>query len=115
MTSYDAGEIVLVRYPFTDLTTSKKRPAVILSPRTYTARFGDLALMPLTSQADADSTLALSEWRAAGLRKPTWVKPIIGTLTTRLIERRLGQLVDADHQCVRAAPAILLEARWTRP
>jgi len=34
MTSYDTGDIVLVRYPFTDLTTSKKRPADILSPPT---------------------------------------------------------------------------------
>jgi mRNA interferase MazF len=83
MTSYDAGEIVLVRYPFTDLTTSKKRPAVILSPRAYSAQFGDFVLMPLTSQADADSSLALSEWRAAGLLKSSWVKPIVGTLATR--------------------------------
>ena len=113
MTSYDAGEIVLVRYPFTDLTTSKKRPAVILSPRTYTARFGDLVLMPLTSQADADSSLALSQWRAAGLLKPSWVKPMIGTLTTHLIERRMGQLADADQRCVQSALAILLENRWT--
>ena len=46
MTNYDAGEIVLVRYPFTDLRVSKKRPAVILSPRIYTDQFGDVVLMP---------------------------------------------------------------------
>ena len=60
MTSYDTGDIVLVRYPFTDLTTLKKRPAVILSPQTYTDRFGDVVLMPLTGRPEADPSLALS-------------------------------------------------------
>ena len=114
MTSYDVGDILLVRFPFTDLTTSKNRPAVILSPQSYMTRFGDIVLMPLTSQPDSDASLALSQWRAAGLLKPTWVKPIIGTLTTRLINKRLGKLVDVDEPCVRAALAVLLESRWTK-
>ena len=115
MTSYDSGAVVLVRYPFTDLTTSKKRPAVIPSPQSYTARFGDVVLMPLTSQTEAESTLAISEWRTAGLRKPTCVKPIIGTLTTRLIERHLGRLANVDQRCVKVALAILLDDRWMHP
>jgi len=115
MTSYDAGDIVLVRFPFTDLTTSKKRPAVILSSRTYTDRFGDVVLMPLTSQAEADTSLALSEWRAAGLLKRSWAKPIIGTLTTRQIEKHLGKLATSDESSIRAALAILLDQRWTKP
>lgn len=114
MTSYDSRNIVLVHYPFTDLTTSKKRPAVILSSRAYTSRFGDVVLMPLTGQPDPDPALALSQWRAAGLLKPTWVKPIIGTLSTRLIEKRLGNLTNSDEPCVRAALAILLND-WMKP
>jgi len=114
MTSFDAGDIVLVRYPFTDLSTSKKRPAVILSPRTYADRFGDVVLMPLTSQPDADTSLAITQWRVAGLLKPSWVKPIIGTLATRLVEKHLGKVAATDEQCIRAALAVLLEARWTR-
>jgi mRNA interferase MazF len=113
MTSFDAGDIVLVRYPFTDLTTSKKRPAVILSPRIYADRFGDVVAMPLTSRREPEPPLALSQWRAAGLLKPTWAKPIIGTLSTRLIEKQIGKLSAADVPCIRAALAILLEAQWT--
>jgi mRNA interferase MazF len=114
MTRCDAGDIVLVRFPFTDLSTTKKRPAVILSPGAYTDRFGDVVLMPLTGRAEQESSLALSHWQASGLRKPTWVKPIIGTLSAGLIERRLGRLVDDDEQCIRAALAMLLAARWIR-
>jgi len=112
MTKCDAGDIVLVRFPFSDLTTSKKRPAVIISPRTYTDRFGDVVLMPLTSQAEQEALLALSQWQVSGLLKPTWVKPIIGTLSTRLIERHLGKLTAADEQCIRTALGALLASRW---
>ncbi|MCI0491378.1 MAG: type II toxin-antitoxin system PemK/MazF family toxin [Planctomycetes bacterium] len=112
MTKCDAGDIVLVRFPFTDFTTSKKRPAVIISPRTYTDRFGDVVLMPLTSQAEQEALLALSQWQVSGLLKPTWVKPIIGTLSTRLIERHLGKLTAADEQCIRTALGVLLANRW---
>lgn len=112
MTKCDAGDIVLVRYPFTDQTTSKKRPAVILSPRSYTDRFGDVVLMPLTSQTEQETSLALSQWQASGLRKPTWVKPIIGTLSTRLIEKHLGKLTEADEPCIRAALDVFLAKRW---
>ncbi len=82
MTNFDAGDIVLVRYPFTDLTTTKRRPAVILSPNSYSNKYGDIVLMPLTSRAESDTSLALSNWQSSGLLKPTYAKPIIGTLAT---------------------------------
>lgn len=68
--------------------------------------------MALTSQEQNDPTLALSQWRAAGLPKQTWVKPLIGTLSVDLIERRLGSIDPRDHPCVRAAFAILLASEW---
>lgn len=103
MTTYEAGEIVLVHYPFTDLSSAKKRPAVVLSGLSYLQRHGDVVLMPLTSRPETEPALTLSQWRAAGLIKPTWVKPIVGTVSATLIQRRLGQLAAADHAAVRAA------------
>lgn len=114
MTSFDAGDIVLVRYPFTDLSTLKKHPAIILSPQAYSDRYGDVVLMPLTSQPDAERALALGKWQESGLLKPSWVKPIIGTLATRMIEKHLGKVAATDESCVKAALAMLLEARWAR-
>ncbi len=114
MTSYDSGDIVLVRYPFTDLNALKKRPAIVLSQRTYSDRYGDLVVMPLTSREETDNSLALSEWRAAGLLKPTWVKPVIGTLILGLVDKQLGKLAVVDDQCIRAALSLLLDIRWTK-
>ncbi|MCC6491959.1 MAG: type II toxin-antitoxin system PemK/MazF family toxin [Pirellulales bacterium] len=51
MTNFEAGDIVLVLYPFTDLSKTKKRPAVRLSSSDYSKRFNDVVIMPLTSQA----------------------------------------------------------------
>jgi mRNA interferase MazF len=112
MTSYDAGDIVLVRYPFTDLSTLKKRPAVVISPRSYSERFGDLVLMPLTSRPEADAVLEVKEWQRARLLKPSWVKPIVGTLALQLIEKSLGKLVEADYGCVQTALAKLMGDCW---
>jgi mRNA interferase MazF len=35
MTHYNRGDVVLVPFPFSDQTTAKKRPAVIISSSTY--------------------------------------------------------------------------------
>jgi mRNA interferase MazF len=80
MTRFETGDIVLVQFPFTDLSAFKKRPAIILSSSTYSEHLGDIVLMPLTSQPEAQAPLAITEWQSAGLVKPTWIKPLIGTL-----------------------------------
>ena len=50
MISYSFGDIVLVPFPFTDQTSSKKRPAVIISSSSYHQRKQDLIIMAITSQ-----------------------------------------------------------------
>jgi mRNA interferase MazF len=112
MTGCDPGDIVLVRFPFTDLTSAKKRPAIIVSPSAYAQLHGDVVLIALTSQDQNDPALALAEWRAAGLPKPTWVKPLVGTLSAGLIERQLGRIDPRDRRCVRAAMDRLLGVDW---
>lgn len=113
MTDCDAGVIVLVRFPFTDLSSAKKRPALVVSPLSYTRRLGDIVVLALTSQDQNDPSLALDQWRIAGLPKPTWIKPLIGTLSVGLIERQLGRIDARDRHCVSAALAMLLTTDWT--
>jgi mRNA-degrading endonuclease toxin of MazEF toxin-antitoxin module len=47
MTPFEPRDTVLVRFPFTDLTAVKKRPAVIISPAEFTRRHGDVVLIAL--------------------------------------------------------------------
>jgi mRNA interferase MazF len=47
MPSFSKNEIILVRYPFSDLTAAKIRPAVVISE---TAPSDDYLILPLTSK-----------------------------------------------------------------
>lgn len=106
MTACDPGDVVLVRFPFTDLATSKKRPALVLSPRGYSTRYGDVVLLALTSQPQPEDELGLRDWQQAGLPKPTWLKALIATVSAKIIVRRLGAIGQDDWP--RAAKAVKL-------
>ena len=80
MTKCNPGDVVLVRFPFTDLSSAKQRPAVVVSPAKFTPKYGDVVVVAVTSREQTDAGLALGEWSAAGLVKPTWFKPLIATL-----------------------------------
>ncbi len=47
-TSLLFGDVVLVRFPFTDQATLKKRPAVVVSSAAYNRAKPDLILMAVT-------------------------------------------------------------------
>jgi mRNA interferase MazF len=103
MTRYKPGDVVLVCFPFTDYSATKKRPALVLSAPAYTAKRGDVVVMAMTSQPQRETELQLSRWQSAGLPKPTWLKPVIGTLAVKLVLRRLGRLHATDRLRVRHA------------
>jgi mRNA-degrading endonuclease toxin of MazEF toxin-antitoxin module len=71
MTLDRPGAVVLVRFPFTLLHTTKKRPAVVISPAQYLLRYGDLVVLALTSRTQPEPFLSLRHWQPAGLLGPT--------------------------------------------
>jgi mRNA interferase MazF len=95
MTPYDFGTVVLVRFPFTDLVGSKKRPVVIVSNQTYNAAMPDVVGMAITSKRPGLGEVLVSDWQAAGLIQPSSIKLVFATLEEGLIERALGVL-DTD-------------------
>ncbi|MBJ7483376.1 type II toxin-antitoxin system PemK/MazF family toxin [Brevundimonas sp.] len=100
------GDIVLVPFPFTDLSASKRRPAVIISGRDYNQARRDVVLMAVTSQLYAKpdfGEVRVSDWQGAGLLKASAIKPVITTLETRMILRRMGSLLQADRTALREA------------
>ena len=71
---FDFGDIVLVPFPFTSQTVSKKRPAVVVSSTEYNAAKPDIVVMAVTSQLRASASLGevwIQDWSAAGLLKPS--------------------------------------------
>ena len=51
MTGYKRGDIVLVPFPFTDFSTLKQRPALVISSNTFNNSREDVILVAITSQS----------------------------------------------------------------
>jgi mRNA interferase MazF len=112
MTHYEPGDVVLVHFPFTDTSSSKKRPGLVLSIPRFAAQQGDVVVIALTSKPQRDTRLRLAEWRSAGLPKPTWLKTVIGTLARPLLIRRLGKLHADDQKRVAFALRRMIAAKF---
>ncbi len=98
MTTYSQGQVVLIPFPFTDLTTTKQRPAVILSSDSYNRTHPDIILAAITSQVPTqlqpdEYLLSGTDQKIAGLPKPSVIKlGKIVTIDQRLIRKALGKL-----------------------
>jgi mRNA interferase MazF len=107
----DAYEVVVVPFPFTDRTTSKRRPAVVLSDESaFNGQVGACVLAMITSQHNAPWPLdtAIQDLRSAGLESASVVRMKLFTLDQQLILRKAGRLSVADERRVRIALRRLL-------
>lgn len=111
MTDFEFGDVVLVPFPFTDQSSIKKRPAVVVSSAIYNRDRPDIIILAVTSQIAVPSqlgTFLVQDWKVAGLLKPSVVKPIISTLQKTLVKKKLGRLVRQDlHSLQNALQSIL--------
>ena len=94
-TPFEFGDVLLVPFPFSDQSTAKQRPAVIVSSSAYNAQRPDLILLAVTSQQQ-QSEVVVHRWREAGLLKPSVFKPVLTTIEKRLVRGKLGRLQDED-------------------
>ena len=105
-TGYEFGDIVLVPFPFTDQSTTKQRPAVIISSAAYQRERPDLIILAITSQVRSGNSVGeaqVTDWKQAGLLKPSVIKPVIATIERRLVRKTLGKLFAEDQRSLRAA------------
>ena len=104
MPTYQFGDIVLVPFPFTDQSATKKRPAVVISSAAYHQQRPDLLIMAVTSQVRPTQTIGevtVTEWQSAGLLKPSAIKPVITTIEQTLVAKKLGQLKPQDQEALK--------------
>jgi mRNA interferase MazF len=86
------GDVVVVPFPFSDLSSSKRRPALVLA----VLEGGDCILCQITSQTHPDSlTIPLndSDFASGGLQQPSFIRPNhVFTAEGRIILYRAGSL-----------------------
>jgi mRNA interferase MazF len=90
MTNYKFGNIVLVAFPFTNLTQTKKRPALVL----IDSNDNDIVVCRITSQiCNTKYDVAILNWAECGLLVPSWIRlHKIATMEKTIINKTLGKL-----------------------
>jgi mRNA interferase MazF len=90
--SYSPGDIILVPIPFTDLSSRKVRPAIVV---VFSPRGNDLFVIPITSQT-ANIEKPLQDWRQSGLNVPCGIKAQIATIDSGIAIKAVGKLSSGD-------------------
>ena len=95
MVALEPGVVVLVRFPFSDLSASKFRPAVVLAHaggpdwvlRQVTSNpYGDRRAVPLTD----------ARFASGGLRRDSFARPgKVFTASGSIVEKAVGRLTSA--------------------
>jgi len=103
MTPFEFSDIILVPFPFTDQSTNKKRPAVVISSQAYNTERPDLIIMAVTSQIKPTSTIGemiIQDWQTEGILKQSAIKPVITTIEMGLVVKHMGRLTDNDRMAL---------------
>ena len=95
MSNFLKNDIILIKYPFSDLTTFKVRPAIVINNEYPSS---DLIIVPLTSRNinQLPGEFTLSQWRESGLNVKSTVKRGIFTINEKLVLLRIGKLQQVD-------------------
>ncbi len=104
-----AGQVVIVQFPFSDLTASKLRPAVVLAE----AGRGDWVLCQITSKPYGDPRaipLDAADFVHGSLQLASFARPgKLFTAHTSLVAGQVGELHSAKFSAIRAAVVRMMQ------
>lgn len=101
MARFIKGDVVVIPFPFTDLSSSKRRPAVILAG----LKGDDYLMLQITSTNIKDNysiPLLLDDFQSGSLQRDSNIRPNkIFTLDGKLILYKIGHLTNTKiDECV---------------
>lgn len=98
-------DVVVVPFPFTDRTASKRRPALVLSSSAFNqkAEHSVLAMITSAGQSGWPGDHVVEDLDTAGLPAECLVRLKLFTLDHRLVIRKAGTLGAADQKQLRLA------------
>lgn len=102
MTSYNTWDIVLVPFPFTNLRTTKRRPALIISPDKYNMG-PDIVILFITSNVSTFGRTGdhiIKKWKESGLPKPSMTRMKFATIEQSIIIKKIGNLHKSDRDTI---------------
>lgn len=104
----ERGDILLIPFPFTDLSSTKRRPVLAL---TAADGYGDFIALPVTSRPQEEHGLPITqaEMVTGSLPAPSWIRTNrIVTLNSALIVKAIGRVSeDTVHAAIAAVCAYI--------
>jgi mRNA interferase MazF len=92
----DQGDILLVPIPFTDLSSQKRRPVIVVSNNAYNQKTTDLVVVAMTSnpvEADYSFTISSDDLEKRTLNHPGKVRvDKIYTISKSIIVKTFGRV-----------------------
>ncbi len=104
--TYEPFDVVVVPFPFTDSSRTKRRPALVLSQKTdFGVVIEHSVLAMITSQKNEPWPLdvAIKNKKQSGLTAPSVVRMKLFTLDNRFILRKIGRLTKSDQMQVKGS------------
>ncbi len=94
-------DIILVPFPFSDQTGSKRRPALVISSDKFNATYEDVVVLAITSFCDGEPyeiSIKPQDWKD-GLYSQSYVKAwAISAIDKSLVIKRIGKLTPARYE-----------------
>ena len=93
--TFNRGDVILVNIAFSGAVGYKRRPAVVMSAKHFNRAGIKLIVGAITSNVSPTfrpGDVLLSDWRAAGLVKPSAVRGVLATVDKSDVVRKLGAL-----------------------
>lgn len=88
----ERGDLLLIPFPFTDLSASKRRPVLAL---TAPDGFGDFIALPVTSRLQMKHSVAIvtADLVSGSLPAPSWIRTNrVVTLNLSVVVKTLGRV-----------------------
>lgn len=100
---YNQFDIVLVPFPFTDKSTTKKRPAIVLNNQNYQIKNNHLILAMITSAKNSnwESDLPIKELESTGLKTECVIRYKIFSLDERIILKKIGKISENEQKQIK--------------
>ncbi len=106
----EQGDIVLIPIPFTDLSSHKRRPVIVISNNVYNRKTNDIVVVAMTSNptvVDYGFTITSSDLKRGNLNRPGKVRvDKIYTLSQSIVVKTFGRvnatILETIHQKLKA-------------
>ncbi|MBN1994510.1 MAG: type II toxin-antitoxin system PemK/MazF family toxin [Anaerolineae bacterium] len=92
----EQGDIILIPVPFTDLSSQKRRPVIVISNNTYNHKTQDIVVVAMTSnpaKVDYSFPVTSSDLEQGNLNRPSQVRvDKIYTLSQSIVTKTFGKV-----------------------